>query len=107
PFAVALSGKGVVYITQGLAGSAVRADLPSTRLSASFAVGDLPSQVRIHPNGRTAYVGNQDSHTVTVVDVETNQAVAAVPVPAGSILTLGLSPEGDRLYALTDYFGIY
>src|SRR5947207_11394268 len=107
PFAVAVSGKGVVYVTQGLAGSAVRSDLPSTLLSASFAVGDLPSQVRIHPNGRTAYVGNQDSHTVTVVDVATNQAVAAVPVPAGSILTLGLSPEGDRLYALTDYFGIY
>ena len=107
PFAVAVSAKGVVYVTQGLAGSAVRADLPSTMLSTSFAVGDLPSQVRIHPNGKTAYVGNQDSHTVTLVDVATNQAVAAIPVPAGSILTLGLSPEGDRLYALTDYFGVY
>src|SRR5207302_1088799 len=107
PFAVAVSAKGVVYVTQGLAGSAVRADLPSTMLSTSFAVGDLPSQVRIHPNGKTAYVCNQDSHTVTLVDVATNQAVAAIPVPAGSILTLGLSPEGDRLYALTDYFGIY
>src|SRR2546427_6506252 len=36
PFAVAVSGKGVVYITQGLAGSAVRADLPSTVLSAQI-----------------------------------------------------------------------
>src|SRR2546430_15200529 len=72
------SGKGVVYITQGLAGSAVRADLPSTMLSASFAVGDLPSQVRIHPNGRTAYVSNQDARTVTYVDVASNQAFATV-----------------------------
>jgi len=107
PFAVAVSGKGVVYVTRGHAGSAVRADLPSTVLSAPFAVGDLPSQVRIHPNGQTAYVSNQDASTVTFVDVATNHAFAAVPVPAGSILTLGLSPEGDRLYALTDFFGIY
>jgi len=107
PFAVALSGKGVVYITQGLAGSAVRADLPSTMLSTSFAVGDLPSQVRIHPNGKTAYVSDQDARTITYVDVASNQAVATVAVPAGSILTTGLSPEGDRLYALTDYFGVY
>src|SRR5437773_4140282 len=107
PFAVAVSAKGVVYVTRGHAGSAVRADLPSTVLSAPFAVGDLPSQVRIHPNGQTAYVSNQDASTVTFVDVATNHAFAAVPVPAGSILTLGLSPEGDRLYALTDFFGIY
>src|SRR2546428_6570769 len=107
PFAVAVSGKGVVYITQGLAGSAVRADLPSTLLSAAFAVGDLPSQVRIHPNGRTAYVSNQDARTVTYVDVASNQAFATVAVPAGSILTTGPSLESDRLYALTDYFGIY
>jgi len=107
PFAVAVSGKGVVYVTQGHAGSAVRADLPSTVLSAPFAVGDLPSQVRIHPNGQTAYVSNQDAQTVTVVDVATNQAFATVPVPAGSTLTLGLSPEGDHLYALTDFYGVY
>src|SRR2546430_9572111 len=67
------SGKGVVYITQGLAGSAVRADLPSTLLSASFAVGDLPSQVRIHPNGRTAYVSNQDARTVTRSEKHTSE----------------------------------
>src|SRR5438309_173038 len=107
PFAVAVSGKGVVYITQGLAGSVVRADLPATLLSASFPVGDLPSQVRIHPNGKTAYVSDQDARTITYVDVASNQAVATVAVPAGSILTTGLSPEGDRLYALTDYFGVY
>ena len=82
PFAVAVSGKGVVYVTRGHAGSAVRADLPSTVLSAPFAVGDLPSQVRIHPNGQTAYVSNQDASTVTFVDVATNHAFTAVPVPA-------------------------
>src|SRR5437588_1940766 len=107
PFAVAVSGKGVVYVTQAHAGSAARADLPATLFSASFPVGDLPSQVRIHPNCKTAYVSDQDARTITYVDVASNQAVATVAVPAGSILTTGLSPEGDRLYALTDYFGVY
>ncbi len=107
PFAVAVSDKGVVYVTQAHAGSAARADLPATLFSASFPVGDLPSQVRIHPDGKTAYVSDQDARTITYVDMASNQAVATVAVPAGSILTTGLSPEGDRLYALTDYFGVY
>ena len=85
PFAVAVSDKGVVYVTQAHAGSAARADLPATQFSASFPVGDLPSQVRIHPNGKTAYVSDQDARTITYVDVASNQAVATVALPAGSI----------------------
>lgn len=107
PFAVAISSAGVTYVTQAHAAAAARADLPVTSFSASFLVGDLPSQVRISPDGRTAYVGNQDAGTITYVDVATNQAVATASVPAGSILTIGLSPDGQRLYALTDYYGVY
>ncbi len=107
PFAVAVSPTGVVYVTQAHAASAVRADLPPTTFSAPFPVGDLPSQVRISPDGRTAYVGNQDAGTVTFIDVATNHASGTATVPGGSILTIGLSPDGSRLYALTDYFGVY
>lgn len=107
PFAVAVSPKGVAYVTRVHAASAARADLPSTTFSAPFPVGALPSQVRISPNGRTAYVGNQDTRTITVIDLATNQVVATVPVPGGSILTIGLSPNGNRLYALTDFTGVY
>jgi YVTN family beta-propeller protein len=106
PFAVAVS-HDVAYVTQLLAASAVRADLPSTTLSAPFAVGDIPSQVRMSPDGATAYVGNQDARTITFVNVATNTAFATVPVPGGSILTIGLSPDGKRLYALTDYTGVF
>jgi YVTN family beta-propeller protein len=107
PFAVAVSGKGVVYVTRAHAASAARADLPSTAISAPFPVGALPSQVRISPDGKTAYVSNQDARTITVVDVATNRAVATIPEPGHSILTLGLSPDGTRLYALTDFNGVY
>jgi len=107
PFAVAVSPSGVVYVTQAHAASAVRADLPSTTFSAPFPVGDLPSQVRMSPDGRTAYVSDQDAGTVTFINVATNQAFGTATVPEGSILTTGLSPDGSRLYALTDYYGVY
>lgn len=107
PFAVAVSHSGVTYVTQLLAGSAARADLPSTSFSTSFAVGPIPSQVRMSPDGATAYINDQDAQTITYVDVATNQAVATAAVPAGSILTIGLSPDGKRLFALTDFHGVY
>ena len=107
PFAVAISPTGVTYVTQLLAASAARADLPSTSFSTSFAVGPIPSQVRMSPDGGTAYINDQDAHTITYVDVATNQAVGTAAVPAGSILTIGLSPDGKRLFALTDFNGVY
>src|SRR5205807_1123867 len=45
--------------------------------------------------------------TVTFINVATNQAFGTATVPEGSILTTGLSPDGSRLYALTDYYGVY
>ena len=107
PFAVAVSRNNVAYITQLWNATAVRADLPSSALSASFPVGEIPSQVRISPDGSTAYVENQDSETITYIDVATNAIIGTASIPDGSILQLGLSPEGDRLYALTDYYGVY
>src|SRR2546429_2357636 len=107
PFAVAISPTGVTYVTQLSAATASRTNLPSTTFSAPFPVGLIPSQVRMSPDGKTAYVGDQDSHTITYVNVATNQAFATATVPAGSILTVGLTPDGKWLYALTDFHGVY
>jgi YVTN family beta-propeller protein len=106
PFAVAISRAGVVYVTQVSTASAARTELPDETFPTVAQVGDLPSQVRVSPNGRTVYVGNQDAGTITVVDVQTNQPVDTIAV-VRSILTIGLSPDGRRLYALTDYHGVY
>lgn len=107
PFAVAVSRHSVAYITQLLASTAARAALPSSSLSASFPVGGIPSQVRMSLDGSTAYVENQDSRTITYLDVATNETIGTATVPNGSILQMGLSTDGTRLYALTDYYGIY
>src|SRR5207244_8832628 len=81
--------------------------LPSAMFSAPFPVGYLPSQVRMSPDGRTAYVSNQDDGTVTFINVATNQALGTATVPGGRTPTTGLSPDGSRRYALTDYYGVY
>ena len=102
-----MSHNNVAYITQSLSASAARADLPSATLSASFPVGTLPSQVRMSPDGATAYVENQDARTITYLDVATNGIIGTASIPAGSILNMGLSPDGTRIYALTDFSGVY
>src|SRR5205809_1395492 len=94
PFAVAVSDKGVVYVTQAHAGSAARADLPATQFSASFPVGDLPSQVRIHPHGKTAYVSAPHARTITYGDLAPNHAVATRAGPAARTRTRRRSPRG-------------
>jgi YVTN family beta-propeller protein len=107
PFAVAIAPSGVTYVTQASGGSVARAERPQPPFSMLVPVGPLPCQVRMSPEGRTAYVGNQNAGTVTFVNVETSQPFDTVAVPAGSILTIGLSPGGERVYALTDYHGVY
>src|SRR5205814_5787998 len=101
------SPAGVTYVTQLSAATASRADLPSTSFSTSFAVGPIPSQVRMSPDGGNAYINDQDAHTITYIDVATNQAVGTAAVPAGRSRSLGLSPDGKRLFALTDFNGVY
>ena len=106
PFAVAVAGSNVVYVTALDAGLVARTTVPSETIAVTFAIGAIPSQVRISPNGATAYVNNQDAGAVKVVDVSSNATVNTITVP-GSVLTIGLSPNGARLYALTDYRGMY
>jgi YVTN family beta-propeller protein len=107
PFAVAVSPTGVAYVTLAHTETAVRIDLPTMRFSEPFSVGSLPSQVRFSPDGKTAYVANQDLGAITFVTVATNEVSARLTLPGGSILNIGLAPDGRRLYALTDYRGVH
>ncbi|TKI86366.1 hypothetical protein FC701_06155 [Bacillus mycoides] len=49
-------------------------------------VGYAPLEVAVSPNGARAYVTNQASHTVSVIDIATNTVIATVPV--------GVAPTG-------------
>src|SRR2546425_3507094 len=60
PFAVAISPAGVVYVTQATGGFVARADLPNQSFPVHIAVGALPSQVRMSPDGRTGHLSKHE-----------------------------------------------
>jgi len=105
PSAVAISRAGVVYVSRPEGVSIARADLPSTSFTAMIPAGGIPTQVRFSPDGETAYVGSVWPAAVTFIDVSTSEPFDTVAMPE-PVWTIGLSPDGLRVYALT-YRGVY
>jgi YVTN family beta-propeller protein len=64
---------------------------------AQVEVGDEPRTVAITPDKRLAYVTNQASATVSVIDLATNQKTQDIPVGAGPY-GIALTPDGARAY---------
>jgi YVTN family beta-propeller protein len=64
---------------------------------AEIEVGQEPNNLAISPNGRTVYVANTVSGTVSVIDAGTREIAATITVgtePYG----LALTPNGSKLY---------
>jgi len=64
---------------------------------AEVEVGDEPRSVVITPDKRLAYVTNQGSATVSVIDLATNQKTQDIPVGGGPY-GIALTPDGRRAY---------
>lgn len=77
-----------IQVTHGGAGGRV---LPS------ISVGLHPNWVAVTPNGRTAYVANKGSNSITPIDVRSNTAGKAIPVP-GPPIEMEISPDGRTAY---------
>jgi len=74
--------------------------LPSNPLSSTVAtitVGTSPNEIVITPNGLYAYVTNQVSNNVSVIDVTTNTVVATVAVGT-SPAWVAITPNGQYAY---------
>src|SRR3989449_11259672 len=80
PFGTAVSRHGVVYVTRLDAESLGRAKLPHTTFSDGVTVGSVPTDVAFTHDGKTAYVANQFSDNVGVVDVGRDTQVDVIPV---------------------------
>ena len=74
----------------------------ATHEATVIAVGDLPRDLRISPDGKRAYVANYGDHTVSVVDAITESVTATVAV-SDHPETLAVSHNGERLY-VGDYW---
>jgi DNA-binding beta-propeller fold protein YncE len=100
PFGVAVSRTGLVYCTLLDAKSLVRTTLQVDSL-ATVAVDQVPTDVAFSPDGSWAFVTNQWTHALGIVDARTNQQVHAIPVP-GDPYRVAVGPEGQRVYVTTN-----
>ena len=67
-----------------------------------FEFGTHPAAIAITPDGRTAYLANDNPASVSAVQVPSNRAIGE-PLPVGEGLTdIAISPDGRRVYA-TDF----
>jgi serine/threonine protein kinase, bacterial len=70
---------------------------PTLAVATTVRVGDYPTTVAVTPDGKRAYVTNQNSGSVSVVDTESNVVVASIQV--GSVpWGVAITPDGRRAY---------
>lgn len=104
PFAAAIAPNGTAYVTQLTSGYLSRAERPDDSFTVLMKVGRIPSQIRVSAAG-LVYVGNQDTPSIDVINGRTGRRQATWPLPS-SVLTLGVSPDGSRVYAPTSDSGM-
>ena len=72
-------------------------------------VGSEPSSVAITPDGKTAYVENAQSHTISPIDIATNTAGSPIAINATSAFPLNsqpgqivITPDGTTAYVVSN-----
>ncbi len=108
PYDVAITRYGFAYIVRADAASVERLDLRLRKVVASIPVGCNPTRVVCDRGGRRAYVTNQFSESISVIDVATNRRIDEIAVngwPAPVLIgpderTLYVTTTTDHLYAI-------
>lgn len=106
PYGAAISSTGVAYVTQLDFGRLARANLPAQAFTASAAVGSIPSEVAFNSTGALAYVTNQFSGNVAVVNVATNTWIDTIPV-TGDPFDVIVTPGDSIIYVSTNVDSVY
>lgn len=106
PFAAAVSSKGAVYIGLLTQGTVVPLNLGSGTFGAPIPVGNAPSRIAFGSAGATAYVANQGSDNVSVINVAKDSVTRTIDVH-GDPVPLAPSPDGQWLYVATNTNYVY
>lgn len=106
PYAATISTDDVVHITQLDNQRLSRINLPTLGEAASVAVGLVPTDVAFNRAGTRAYVANQFSQTIGVVDVATNTQTSTIAV-TGDAFEVIPNADDSRLYVVTNADRLY
>jgi YVTN family beta-propeller protein len=61
-------------------------------------VGHTPNYVQVAPNGKFAYITNQDARAITVLDTANDQVSRTIPLPQGPPQSVSFSPDSRTAY---------
>jgi YVTN family beta-propeller protein len=61
-------------------------------------VGHTPNYVQVAPNGKFAYITNQDARAITVLDAANDQVSRTIPFPQGPPQSVSFSPDSRTAY---------
>jgi YVTN family beta-propeller protein len=108
PYGIAISSDGrYVYASDNLRGRLLVVSTATHALVGTVTIGVKPALIARSPDGRTLYVANGASHSVSVVDIGADPAhptVRATVVVTGYPHGLAVTPDG-RYVVVADTFG--
>lgn len=97
PFGVAVAPSGLVYITREYADRLGVMALPDHSVALGPTVGAVATDVIFDAAGTTAYVTNQLSHNVGVIDVASGTQVRTIEIGTDP-WAIAIEPGGQRLW---------
>lgn len=106
PYGVAISAAGTAYVTQLDHDQMARADLPPQTFRPAVFTGAVPTDVTFNSTGTRAYVANQFSQSVGVVNSDGNEQIAVIPV-TGNPFKVIVVPGDSILYVTTNADYLY
>jgi len=105
PYALAVS-HDVVYVGRLDASLVTRYNGANTAPAADIAVGSTPTELAFNAAGTKAYVTNQFSNSIGIIDVATNTQTSTIAV-TGNPFAVIVSPDGDTVYVTTNANSAY
>lgn len=106
-FGIAVRDDGLTYFTELFNGGVGITSTQTRTVDGFIPTGDIPTGVAFSPDGATAYVTNQSSQNVGVINVSTAQQVATISTAPASPFVVRVSPDGSRLFISTNTTTVY
>lgn len=106
PYGAAVSRNGVVYVTRLDVAAVQRGTASPSALADSIRVGQIPNGVTFNADGSLAFVANQGSASISIIDVAT-RAVLVTPTVPGSPVSVTVAPNQARVWVGSDNGRVY
>src|SRR5438105_3766397 len=106
PFDVVIGRNQTAYVTRASAASVACVLLDPLRAGGSVPTGAVPTRLVLSKGGNRAYVTNQFTEDIGVIDLQRSRQIGAIAVP-GHRMAVVLSRDGRTLFVTTNLDHLY